>query len=87
MINELFGQATIDFFMGILIGIIWVWKKKVIFVLLIIGIVLVIISSFYIGIDNLYTESYPWWKMIFGVVFVALGIGMGKILYKDFLKK
>ena len=58
MINELFGQAIIDFFVGALIGIIEAWNKKVLFGLIVIGLIIVIIS--YVVSGSAYSAEYPW---------------------------
>ncbi len=86
MINELFGQAIVDLFVGFLMGIINAWNKKVMFILLIIAIIFVIIGSFYVGIDNIYTESWPWWRTLYGIVWVVLGMFAGKAAYEENLK-
>lgn len=87
MMNILFGQAIIMFFIGVLMGNIDAWNKKVMHIIIIIGILLVVITSFYIGIDNIYSPENPWWRTIFGAVFVFIGMKVGEILHNEVFKK
>ena len=85
--NELFGYAIINCFIGVLIGIVYAWNKKVITIVMIVGIIFVVISSFYVGIDNIYSATNPWWKTLFSAAFVFIGIKIGEIIYKEDFKK
>ena len=87
MINELFGYAIVNCFIGVLLGIVYAWKKKVIIILMIVGTVLAIILSFYVGLDNIYSDANPWWRTLFSAAFVFIGIKIGEILYEGGLKK
>ena len=85
MINELFGQAILGWFIGTLTGIVLVWNEKVFYTLFIIGLVAVIVGILILG--NPYSAEYPWWRTIFGVVFMFLGIQCGRVIGRAIFKK
>ncbi len=85
MINELFGQAIVNLFVGVLVGIVEAWNKKVFFVLFVIGLIIVIVS--YLVLGSAYSAEYPWWRTVFGIVFVAIGIFAGERIYKEAFNK
>ena len=86
MINELFEEAILSSFMGLIIGVIDAWNKKVMFAIWLIVLIIFIPLNFYSG-TPIYSEAYPWWRTIFGVFFVIMGIISGKIMYKETFKK
>ncbi|KKL78905.1 hypothetical protein LCGC14_2020170 [marine sediment metagenome] len=81
MINELFGDAVVGLFAGVLIGIIESWNKKVFFGLLVLGLIFVIIIHIFVG--SPYSAEYQWWRTIFGVVFVVIGAKVGNFIYEE----
>ena len=85
MINELFGEAVLNLFIGVLIGIIWEWNEKIFYGLFIIGLILAIVGIIIIG--NPYGVEYPWWRTLFGVFFMVIGIECGKFIGRNKFKK
>lgn len=82
MINELFGYGIINYFIGVLMGVLDAWNKKLMFFIIIIGTVLLVIGAIIIGPGNIFSDSSPWWLFIYNVFFVVLGIWSGKIIYE-----
>jgi len=85
MINELFGQVMYDFFIGVFIGVIDEWNKKITFFIIMSALVLCVIGISIYGVDSIYS-GYPWWRNLFEIFFVVIGIECGNIIYKEFKK-
>ena len=85
MINELFGEAIVSLFAGVLVGIIEAWNKKIFFMLFVLGLIFVIIGHIVAG--SPYSAEYPWWRTIFGVFFMVIGVFAGERIYKEVFNK
>ncbi len=69
MINELLGQGIVSLFLGVFMGIIDEWNKKVMFGIVMFILLYVIISAIIIGPGNIYSDVHPWWMFLFTVFF------------------
>ena len=82
MITEL----IVNFFLGVLFGIIRKWNKKILFIIIVILILFVIISYFYIGLEEL-DKVFDIIKFILGVFMTFIGIKIGEIAYEETFEK
>lgn len=83
MINELFGNGIISFLLGVIMGIIDEWNKKVMFFIIMFLTVLLVIGAFIIGPSNIYSVTNPWWMTLYGTFFIFLGMMIGKVVYRS----
>ncbi len=88
MINELFGQAIVHFFIGTLMGTFYAWNKKLMFWLIIVLTIFTVISMFYVVPSNVFTAGEnPWWLLLYTIFFVVIGMKVGEIIYEGTFKR
>ena len=73
------------FFLGALWGVIDAWKRKLMFIIWILLVVLVLIVGFVSGTGNL-TSDLAWYLWIYQLFWFIFGNFSGRMMYKETFK-
>lgn len=73
------------FILGALWGVIKAWKKKLVFFMWLILVILVIVMGFIDGTGSL-TSNLPWYLWLYQLFWFVFGIFSGELMYKDAFK-
>lgn len=75
--------------LGMLIGVLDAWKRKLMFLVWFIAVVFIVVMGFINGIngtDNL-TGNLLWYQWFYQVGWIIIGMLMGKVIYKGIFNK
>ena len=81
MYNYLSGLIFYSIF-GMLMGVIEAWKRKLFFIMWIIAVILVVISGFVYGVENL-ASDLVWYQWLYQLIWFILGMLAGRISYNE----